>query len=358
MGGDGLRLDCQAIECTPAKMLCVQADGTVYMGRRRQMYKSGDDGRTWNLVGWLPATCVGHLATVSRLAGRLLRQEIRALAILSSGSCVASSRSGVFYGKGDGERMEPSEVEGREKGWSPPMTMTVGPSEVVLWGEYNSKFKHGLPIRVYASDDKGRSYHVVRVFEAGSILHIHNIVFDQAAGHYWVFTGDFDDEAGIGRLSADFKDFEWAARGKQCFRVVEAFDFGDHLVYGTDSGYEKNEIVRWHKSSGRVERLAELEGSCIYACRFGRWYALTTTVEPSVVNRSQCASLWVSRDGEKWAKVLSAKKDRWHPVYFQFGSIVLPRGASDKETLLFSGQALERLDGKAFFGTLTESSRC
>ena len=185
------------------------------------------------------------------------------------------------------------------------------------------------------------------VFEAGSIQHIHNLVYDTRLSQYWVLAGDHEHEPGIGRLSADLKDFEWLVKGEQQFRAVEVFDFGDHLIYGTDTEKAANAIMRLEKTTGRIERLQETDGSCIYACRFGGLYVLSTSVEPSGINHSRIADIWVSRDGDRWERVLRAEKDFWHPTYFQFGSLVLPRGASEKETIFFSGQALKGLDGQA-----------
>ena len=51
-----------------------------------------------------------------------------------------------------------------------------------------------------------------------------------------------------------------------------------------------------------------------------------------------------------------AEKDRWNGVYFQFGSLVLPRGIGDGEVILVSGQALKGIDGKALVATLAEDA--
>jgi hypothetical protein len=83
---------------------------------------------------------------------------------------------------------------------------------------------------------------------------------------------------------------------------------------------------------------------------------MSTTVEPSKVNRSRNASLWVSRDGERWTRVFQAAKDRWNERYFQFGSLVLPRGESDREVIAFSGQAVRGLDGSVVMATLADSA--
>lgn len=232
------------------------------------------------------------------------------------------------------------------------MTLTLDAAGRILWGEYNSSYRHGLPVAIYTSDDGGRTFAIAHVLKPGSTLHVHNLLYDAAADGYWVFTGDYDDEPGIGWLSSDLTRFEWIAKGRQEYRLVEAFDFGDCLVYATDTHLEPNAIIRFHKTTARTERLQELDGSCIYACRLGEWLVVSTTVEPSSVNRSPYASLWISRDGERWRRVYQAKKDVWNGRYFQFGSLVLPRGIGAGGTLLFSGQALEGIDGRSFLAML------
>ena len=51
-----------------------------------------------------------------------------------------------------------------------------------------------------------------------------------------------------------------------------------------------------------------------------------------------------------------ARKDRWHAGYFQFGSVVLPSGHGPRETICFSGQAVEGIDGRALIAELQSSS--
>ena len=334
------------------RVVYARSDGTVYASRGYTVYSSCDDGRTWNKVTALPISPGRRLGQVSRLASRLLRSEVKALGLLSDGTHVTSNREWVFYAPPGDPVMTRSAVDEQGQALKPPMTMTVGPNDRVLWGEYNSKLNHNLPVRLYVSDDRGRSYEVAHVFEAGSILHVHNIIYDQRLQRYWVLTGDHKDEPGIGRLSADLRDYEWVRKGEQCYRAVELFDFGDRLIYATDTQWESNALMSMDKTTGQVERLMELEGSCIYACRFGGLYALTTSVEPSPVNSSRYASLWLSRDGEHWRRVFQAEKDRWNSILFQFGSLVLPRGASDREVILFSGQAVKGVDGKVMVAKL------
>jgi len=337
----------------PIRALLASADGSLYCGRHGRIYRSPNEGGRWSLRCAIPREPLRRIAEFSRLACRLLRHEIRAAQTLRDGTVVAATRQGLWFAAPGDQRMHRSRVEAaRGRPFSPPMTLTLGPAGRILWGEYNSSYRHGLPVNLYVSDDAGRSFAVARTLEPGSTLHVHNLLYDAAADGYWVFTGDYDDEPGIGWLSGDLARFEWVAKGRQEYRLVEAFDFGDCLLYATDTHLEPNAIIRFHKATGRAERIQELEGSCIYAGRVGGWLVVSTTVEPSAVNRSPYASLWISRHGEKWHRVYQAEKDAWNARYFQFGSIVLPRGVAAGTTLLFSGQALKGIDGRGFVAML------
>jgi hypothetical protein len=336
----------KTIQSTRGRALLVRPDGTIYIGRNYAIYSTRDHGRSWQHVTTMPRSLTRRAAECSRLASRLLRHEVKALLTLSDGSHVAANREWVYFSPPGAPGMTRSRVETGSPPLAPPMCMTLGPGDRILWGEYNSKTAHGNPVRLFVSEDRGRSYSIARVFEGGSILHVHNLIHDPAHNCYWLLAGDHGDEPGIGRLSEDLKHFDWIAKGQQSYRAVNAFDFGDRLIYAIDSDREQNALMIMDKKTGRFERGREFEGSCIYSCRFGEWYAIATSVEPSNVNKSRDATLWLSRDGMDWHEALRVSKDRWHPVYFQFGSIVLPRGESDDNTIIYSGQALQGIDNR------------
>ena len=331
------------------RILHVEPDGLMYLGRASDVLVSADDGETWTELLRLPRSRTQGVAEPSRLIRRLLRHEARALAVLSDSQYVVSNREDVFYARaGDSEarhsNMHPAGLVPRL-----PMRVSVGPNDTVVWGEYFGNLER-REVLIYASDDGGEHFEVAHVFPSGEVRHVHNVVYDEAVGHYWVMAGDYANEPGIGRLSRDFRDFEWVVKGSQIHRAVALIDLGDYFLYGTDTEVETNHIMRFEKRTGRVESVHEIEGSCLHGCRFGSVLAFSTTVEPSPVNRSQEASLWLSRDGDSWSRVFQAAKDSWSPRYFQYGSLVLPSGFSDREVILFSGQAVEGIDGKALAG--------
>lgn len=335
--------DLEELQRAPGRAVLLERDGTLYAGRAYAIHRSRDGGASWERAAAIPRPAWRRLAEPSRLACRLLRQEIRALVRLSDGTLVAACKLGVFHGPGG--TLAPSAIAGAGAPLQYPMRLGLGPGDVVAFGEYVAP-RRLRPVRVFASRDRGRSFEVVYTFPPGEIVHVHNVLWDATAGHWWVLAGDHDAEPGIGRLSADFARFEWLVKGEQRYRAVSAFDFGERLVYATDTERERNAIVVLDKRTGASERICELEGSSLFACRFGRHYAISSSVEPSAVNPSPWAELWLSRDGERWRRVLRARKDRWPPDYFQYGSLILPAGESDSDLLWLSGQALAGLDGR------------
>lgn len=336
-----MRLD--ELRRVPGRLVLAEPPATLWAGRNYALLRSDDDGESWRRVSSLPRSPARRVAELSRLACRLLRHEVRALLHGPGGALVAASREGVFHGREGDPVLRASAVEAGDLPLLPPMRLGAGPANAVVFGEYGDGRRR--PMRLFASRDGGASFAPVARFPAGTVAHFHNVLHDARRGHYWILAGDRDAEPGLGMLSEDLLRFEWFVKGEQRFRAVAVFDLGDRLLYGTDSEVERNGLISLDKESGRTERLRDFEGSCIYGCRYGGLLALTTTVEPSAVNRYDRSCLWLSRDGEAWARVFEARKDRWNSDWFQYGSLVLPVGATDREIVAWSGQAVEGIDG-------------
>jgi len=334
----------EILHTVPGRALLAERDGSLYIGRGYEIFRSNDQGANWERVTALPRSLMRRFAEPIRLARRLLRHEIRALAKLSDGTYIAATREGVFYGHQGDSTMCSATFSGCERQPAPPMRIEVGPNDTVVWGEYSSKRSNEL-VGIFASGSQGRSYELVHSFPPSSVRHIHNIRYDANRDHYWIMTGDYGDEPGVGILSSDFSRFDWLVRGEQRYRTTHLFDLGNSLILATDTEIEPNRFVSLDKSTGAAEEFGSLPGSCLYASRFGQYYVLSTSVEPSRVNPFEWATMWISRDGRHWSECFRARKDRWHPRYFQYGSIVLPNGTTGPNTAIFSGQALRGLDG-------------
>jgi hypothetical protein len=316
--------------------LYIGRDGRCYVARRYDIYASDDWGTTWRLDCRVPARgWKAWAAKTSSLAKRLLRYYLAAFQVLDDGTRVAVARDGL-YRAGPGE-IDMTRVFSITRG-SRPLNLTADGARL-LFGEYGDGFGSS-EVFLYVSEDRGRTWEVCYRFPPGNIRHVHNIAVDPWDGHYWVLVGDYDSQPGIGALSKDLRTIDWLIRGVLNSRAVGVIVRPDCLLYGTDSDQNRNYIMRLEKQSGRLACIQEVEGSSLYAAKFGPVHAISTCVEPNPACPSQECALYISRNGDAWQRVQPHRKDRHHPELFQFGTLALPYSYYDQPRGMFSGQAV------------------
>jgi len=340
------------------RALYADGQGALYRSLHYRIHCSRDDGLSWQFVGAVPRPLRRKLIEPVRLFCRMVRHEVRGLLTLSDGALIVAVRSGVYHGRPGQRRLERATTDADAEDIRFPTTISAGPGDRIVWGEYWGN--HGRrEVRVMVSTDRGRSYQTAYVFAPREIRHVHSLQYDPAQRGYWLFAGDHGEEPGIGLLAEDFSRFDWLVKGHQKYRAVCAFDRGDHLVYGTDTELMTNGIYRLEKASGRLELLSEIGGSCIYATRCGSYDLVSSTVEriKGEGRFSRDATLYASADGDRWQPVYAAAKDGLSYKYFQFGSLVLPRGQSPRNVVMFSGQAVRGIDGRTLIAELTADGR-
>lgn len=332
-------LKLEITERAAGRALFIGGSGELYVSRGYSIHRSDDGGQMWFLDCRVPSHGWKPLASSFALSARLLRCNIQALQVLPDGSRVAVARDGIY-------RAEAGELEMRRT-WeltrgSRPIILSADGNRV-LFGEYGGAEMDLVQVRVYCSEDGGRHFEPAYEFPKGDIHHIHNIVVDRYANHYWVLAGDHGRTPGIGALSKDCRHLDWVERGNQMVRAVSVLVRPACLIYGSDSELEPNYIVRLDKTTGRCERVMPLDGSSLYAADFGELGVISTCVEPSRVNKGRHSSLYGSVDDANWKRLLSLRKDCWNAILFQFGLIVLPYVQSRQPACgMFSGQALAK----------------
>ena len=322
---------------TSGRALFISNTGSLYVSMGYSIHRSDDDGQTWSLDCRVPSRGWKPLASQFSLGSRLLRFNIQSLQLLPDGSRVAVARDGIY--RAEAGAVEMSRTWAVSRG-SRPINLSADGNRV-LFGEYGGTEMDQVQVRVYRSDDGGRHFDPAYEFPKGDVHHIHNVIVDRYADHYWVLAGDHGRTSGIGVLSKDCSHLDWVVRGSQMVRAVSALVRPDCLIYGSDSELEPNYIVRLDKTTGRCEQIIPIDGSSLYAADFGELGVISTCVEPSQTNKCRHSSLYVSVDGVNWTRQLSLRKDCWNAVLFQFGLIVLPCVQNRKPTCgMFSGQAL------------------
>jgi hypothetical protein len=325
----------KVIRQTIGRALFVTSQGRCYISRKYDIYRSDDWGAAWQLDCRAPAAGWKSFAARSSLVARLLRHYIAAFQVLDDGSRVAVASDGLY--RAENGEIEMKRVFTITRG-SRPLNLAADGSRLIF-GEYGSGLESS-EVFIYVSEDRGNTWHVGYRFPAGDIRHVHNILIDPWANHYWVLVGDFDHQPGIGAMSKDLRTIDWIARGNQLSRAVEAIIKPDCLLYGTDSDRSRNYIARLDKQTGQIAKLLEVEGSSHFSASFGPVHAISTCVEPNPVCPSRECSLYVSRDGDSWNRTVTYKKDLYNFTLFQFGNIVLPFSRYEQPMGIYSAQAV------------------
>lgn len=294
-------------------------------------------------------TCFSRLAdkknclySSCRLTRRLFRAEITHLYHFQNDTWMCIAKKGIFrYDKASKFFEKCCDIE---KG-SRPMNLCQADDGTIYYGEYCYNPNRN-PMRIFQSKDNGDTWSVAYEFKDGEINHIHGIFNDPYTGRLWVATGDDDKACIFGYTEDGFKTFVREYEGSQQNRVCVPLFTKDEIIFATDSQYEQNYIRSIDRRTGEIKNLQAIQGSGIYAMQFGNKMLVSTTVEPSKVNTDQWSHLWYSIDGHRWREIAKHKKDMWHAIYFQFGSIRFPFYEGDYGLVVYTGRALKGIDGK------------
>ena len=295
----------------------------------------------WERIGRYNPPLWRNASSSLQLASRLFRDGFHALAKLPSGHLVAAVPGAVIA-------LKPGNFDFRISCRIPrgtrPLHIATTPQGHLYWGEYFDNPGRD-EVHIYASSDRGDTWHVAYTFPKGAIRHVHNIVYDSWQNCLWILTGDNGCECRILRASCELKDVETVLSGNQQARAVAAVPSEEGLYFSSDTPLEKNFIYRLN-SDGNLARLAELNGSSIYGCRAGNTIFFSTMVEPSIVNLDRTACVYGSADRNNWPRRLEWKKDPWPMRFFQYGNAILPDGRNTTDLLAVSTIAVQPGDGE------------
>lgn len=277
------------------------------------------------------------------ISRRFFRAEITGFYKLQDGELIAIAKKGLF--KCEGNKFKKCFAIPRG---SKPLNLCILPNGHIYFGEYFQNMERKA-VNIYASYDNGDSWQIAFTFNDGEINHIHKVTFDTYTNRVWVLTGDRENECIIGYTEDEFKTFKEVFRGGQEYRTCHLFFYEKFIVFATDSQYMQNEIRYFDRETLEIKSLVKIQGSAIKGGQSGDVSFLSTTIEPSEVNKDRYSHLWYTKDGLHWTDAISYKKD-WLPSIFQFGTIEFPNyecPITDK--LWYSGRALKGLDGKSAY---------
>ena len=290
--------------------------------------RAGNDGSQWEPVAHFRPAWWRELTSRSRLAYRLVRDGFHALAVLDDGGLVGAVPGAIVTRVCDHDEFR---ITHRIQRGTRPLHITTTHSGRIYWGEYFDNPERA-EVHIFASEDRGESWHAAYTFKTGEIRHIHNIVNDPWRKCLWIFTGDEGSECKILRASEDLGSVETVLEGKQQFRAVAAIPAEEGVYFSTDTPYEPNHIYRLD-STGSLECVGDLNSSSIYGCRVGEALFFSTMAEPNSVNDDTHVYIAGSNNGRDWNTLVTREKDLWPMRYFQYGNIILPDGHNTTQLL-------------------------
>ncbi|GJL57073.1 MAG: hypothetical protein NPIRA02_42050 [Nitrospirales bacterium] len=295
----------------------VYKNGVALLSRYNSIYRYDGATHTIEKLFSIPYTNTFNNFTKNPLLGRALRTEISHVLGLHDESILVFFDRKIYKVK-EGKLLETHSITTCRR----PINVYCT-KNIIVWGDYIIS-NVPKPVNIFISKDSGCNWDLTYTFKAGEIRHIHNILFDRFRNVYWILTGDEDRESGIWSTT-DFVNVEPLLIGSQKFRAVSIIPTIDGLIIPSDTPLEKNKIRFYSFQDNQVSDVADLNGSCMFASQVNREMFVSTMCEPSLVNKHKFTELWHSRDGFKWKKVLSAKKDCLPVKLFQFPWINIPK---------------------------------
>ena len=315
-------------------------DDLLYACRGHEIVRQRAGALGWESIARFRPRWWRNLTSRSRLTSRLVRDGFHALAVLPDGTMVGAVPGAIVTCAAGSNEFH---IRHKMLRGTRPLHITATPSGTIYWGEYFDNCDRA-EVHIYASADRGSTWHVAHTFPAGAIRHVHNIVYDRWGDCLWILTGDEGAECKVLRASCDLRSIESVLSGNQQARAVAAVLTPDYLYLSTDTPYERNHVYRLDRA-GRLDQVRDLNSSSIYGCRVGQSLFFTTMVEPSAVNTDREVHLVGSRDGAHWDTLARWKKDGFSMKYFQYGNAFLPDGENTTDFLAVTTVAVEQDDG-------------
>jgi hypothetical protein len=337
-------------------------DGVLYACRGYQLIRLNagsndlrqiEQGAQWEPVARFDPVWWRRLTSRTILSYRLVRDGFHALALLGdktgNQTMIAAVPGAIVTCAPASDEFK---VTHQIRRGTRPLHLTAVPGGRIYWGEYFDN-RERAEVHIYASADHGQTWQVAYTFPAGSIRHVHNVVYDRWDDCLWILTGDEGDESKVLRASCDLRSVEVVWSGNQQARAVAAIPMRGGLYLSTDTPFETNHVLRLNRTNltrtkfGRaenIEEMATLASSSIYGCRVGEAIFFSTMVEPSLVNRGREVHLVGSPDGTNWQVLARWRKDKLPMRYFQYGNALLPDGNNTTNYLATTTVAVEHGD--------------
>lgn len=328
---------------------------SILLFRNFSVYQYDNNTEIMQRVCNIPADTKKNILCRFRISNRLLRLAPKCCEKLSDNLFVFSLCNKIWAVNTNEDTV--SVINTERNGFGTPLNLCRCFNKI-YWGDYgsNSTYKS---VNIYELNQDLR-FQTVYSFLAGSVRHIHNIIYDKVQNCFWIMTGDNENKAGIFKATKDLGEIAPFKIGEQKFRAVVGFPYNDGILYATDSVEKENHLYYIDKD-GKEKILTSINGSCIYGTEIKDYFIFSTTVESpegggylkllstrlgrGIKNRE--VHLIAVRKSDLAVRVIRKyKKDIWPMKLFQYGTLMFPAGQEQSEDLWCYGVACKGIDGK------------
>lgn len=317
--------------------------GNFYLSRRNQIFHSENLKPPFKLIAAIDAPFWKQAASKSRLAQRLLRFMVTNVIPLANGDLfVTFDKSVGIVRNGKYQTLDGLKRPCRVLRAACATDKNGG----IFFGEYIDNAERG-EMRIYKYTPGANTLEIAHTFAPNSIRHIHGIYADSFTGSLVCLTGDEEKECKFIRSFDGFKTTEIVGEGDETWRAVSVLFDKNSFFYGMDAEYRANHIYKVERETGERKSLGEVNGTVFYSKQIAGNLFFTTTAENAPSQTENVAALWQVDEAETLQKVISFKKDRWHPTLFMFGTIHFPYLSKLENELYFQLVGVEE-DNRTF----------
>lgn len=259
------------------KALCIFPDGNLlcYRGGVFTLY----DTERYSAIQHfsLPNGKFRNALSKARILERLLHCEARWALPISEAEALVSMNTGIYRVNCRTGVYTAEAVPVRGKPLSAAALRGIdGFDDSIVVGDYTLNSER-RPVSLYQRNAHG-DWRCAYTFPAGTVRHVHGVFADRVAQKVYVLTGDEDSESGIWLAEDNFKTVKPLLVGSQQYRCCQMLAIDGGFLYITDAPSEKNAIYRF--ANGGCEKVAGIDGSCIYGAQAYPPGVFSTTCEP------------------------------------------------------------------------------